>query len=325
MLTIHDRIYGIQNIRETVLIELINSPPMQRLKRINQAGASQYILPHKTISRFEHSVGVMLLLKRFGATIDEQISGLLHDVPHTAFSHVIDFVFQNRNHEYHELFHEHMVASTEIGTILKRHSISDSVIHPEHFGLLERNIPDLCADRIDYALRDYAAWKYDAEAIQAKLDGLIVHRGEFIFNNQISAESFATDYITLDKTAWSNPKELAAYVLLAQALQHALEKKIVTHDDLFTDDATLFTILQEKGDAYVQKKMGYLTPLFRVETATKQHHHLYLTNKTRYVDPKILKNGKIKRLSELSTRYKKMMDAHRAEGKKGWYVFVYSY
>jgi len=50
-------------------------------------------------TRFDHSVGVMLLIRKLGAgsspasaLLKEQVAALLHDVSHTAFSHVIDYV-----------------------------------------------------------------------------------------------------------------------------------------------------------------------------------------------------------------------------------------
>ena len=172
-----DRVYGRQEIRETVLIELVRSRPLARLKGINQAGVSKYLNLRKDVTRFEHSVGVMLLLRKFQASIVEQIAGLLHDVPHTAFSHVADFVHINEHHEFHELFHEQVIAASEIPQILKKHGIPELVIHPEKFSLLEQKIPDLCADRIDYALRDFMAEREDHESIQAKLSGLVVYQG----------------------------------------------------------------------------------------------------------------------------------------------------
>jgi len=156
---INDRIYGSIEITEPVLIELINSKPLQRLKGINQAGASKYVLPEKILTRYEHSVGVMVLLRKLGASLEEQIAGLMHDIPHTAFSHVIDFVFQDENHEFHEKFHASIIKNSEIPAILKKHGFSLKRLLDEHnFKLLERKIPGLCADRIDYTLRDMTAY-----------------------------------------------------------------------------------------------------------------------------------------------------------------------
>ena len=119
---VDDKVYGQTKIEEPVLIELINSSPVQRLKGICQGGPSKYA-NNRTVTRYDHSVGVMILLKRLNATIEEQIAGLLHDIPHTAFSHVIDFVFKNDSHEFHEKFHEKMVMNSEIPSILDRHGI----------------------------------------------------------------------------------------------------------------------------------------------------------------------------------------------------------
>ncbi len=70
--------------------ELINTNVFQRLKKIHQGGAIFLINPNINHTRFEHSIGVMLLIKNLGGSIEEQIAGLLHDISHTAFSHLID-------------------------------------------------------------------------------------------------------------------------------------------------------------------------------------------------------------------------------------------
>ncbi len=320
---ITDRIYDQHEISEPVLVELINSSALERLKRINQAGASQYIYNWKTVSRYEHSLGVMLLLRIHHAHIHEQIAGLLHDVPHLAFSHVVDFVYENERHEYHELFHEEVINNSEIPQILNKYKIPMTVIHPENFKLLERNIPDLCADRLDYALRDFMVWKNDRESIQAKLAGIIVHRGEFMFKYLNTAESFATDYLKQDKQVWADAKETATYLILAQAIKHALDQKILKHEDLFGDDELVMSKLISSGDVFIHKKIEYLTPKFRIEPATRNHYHFYVKTKTRAVDPKVLINGQVKRLSELSPKYKKSFEKHMKEGEKGVYVEVY--
>ena len=320
---IHDRVYGSFDITDSVILELLYTKPVLRLKHINQAGASQYLAPWKNVSRLEHSVGVMLLLRKYGADLTEQIAGLLHDLPHTAFSHVADFVYENPNHEYHEQFHSEFIDKTEIGEILQKHVIPKTVAHPEHFLLLERNLPDLCADRIDYSLRDYFIWKKDVVAIELILRDLVVHRKEFMFRTVDAAHVFSQNYLELDRTSWANPREVALYIIMAQAIRHALDKGILTNKDFFTDDELVYELLKTKGDAYIQKKLRFFTPAFRIEPATKEDHHLFVKTKIRAVDPKVLAKGKIKRLSELVPGFKKELKAHQEAGKQGQYIYVY--
>lgn len=90
-----DAIYGRNEITEPVLLDLMKSDAMQRLKGISQHGVTALLGITPPFSRFDHSVGVMLLVRRLGASLEEQVAALLHDVSHTAFSHVIDFVFND--------------------------------------------------------------------------------------------------------------------------------------------------------------------------------------------------------------------------------------
>jgi uncharacterized protein len=171
---ITDRVYGRVELTEQVIRELIGSSPVQRLRRINQSGASQYVLSGKTVTRYEHSLGVMILLRILGASLEEQIAGLLHDVPHTAFSHVIDFVFKDDNHEYHEKYRSEIVLNSEIPEILTRHGIDiDRILDDTQHTLLERKLPDLCADRIDYTLRDMTARFGYSDTIDAYVKNLM--------------------------------------------------------------------------------------------------------------------------------------------------------
>ena len=95
-MVIQDRIYGNTNIDEPILTDLISSAAIQRLKGISQYGIPQKYYSFPGFSRFEHSLGTMLLLKKLGAGTLEQIAGLLHDVNHTAFSHLTDWVWGDR-------------------------------------------------------------------------------------------------------------------------------------------------------------------------------------------------------------------------------------
>ena len=97
-----DRVYGEVTVDDPGVLALIDCPTFQRLQGIKQAGPSALAFPFKTVTRFEHSLGVYLLLGRLGADRREQVAGLLHDISHTAFSHAVDFVFASEEQDHHE-------------------------------------------------------------------------------------------------------------------------------------------------------------------------------------------------------------------------------
>lgn len=98
---LEDEIYGKIEVNEPVLVEIINSYELQRLKEISMAGyypgCPEFNNPE--YNRYNHSVGVLLLLRRYGASLAEQIAGLIHDVSHSAFSHTIDYIKKDQEGE----------------------------------------------------------------------------------------------------------------------------------------------------------------------------------------------------------------------------------
>ncbi|MBU0666988.1 MAG: HD domain-containing protein [Nanoarchaeota archaeon] len=324
---ITDRVYGETIISEDVLIGLINSNPLQRLKGINQAGASQFTIPGKTVTRYEHSIGVMILLRILGAPVEEQITGLLHDVPHTAFSHVIDFVFPNKNHEFHEKFQEHIINNSEIPEILKKHGFSlERILDEKNFPLLEKNIPDLCTDRVDYFLRDMTATNYcSKERIKKYLNNLIVKDNEIICKEKNTTKRFAEDYLVMDESNWSHPLEVTLYNLLADAIRIGVEKSILTQEDLFKDDQYVYSKLQNSKNNDIMRKLKMINTNLTIKDDMNDYD-FYTKNKLRYIDPKFLdENKKIRTVSEISPKFKKTIEKHNNWINKGFYIKIVSW
>jgi HD superfamily phosphohydrolase len=324
---ITDRVYGKIAITDEVLIELIHSAPIQRLKRIDQAGAFQYALPGKTVSRYEHTVGVMLLLRKLGASLEEQIAGLLHDVPHTAFSHVIDFVFQSKehSHDFHEKFHEKILMASEIPAILKKYGFDIARLLDEHnFSLLERSAPDLCADRIDYALRDFAAFEDAATKARKYMPSLCVHNGEIIFKNRNAAVKFAEHFIRMNEQYWAHQINVAMYQILADAMKIAMERGILTEKDLFQDDAHVYSKLKSSHNPEILKLLGFLRPdLKLVEDSESCQFHS--RTKLRYVDPKFLNpDGTVSKVSDNNQKFATRLNKYKVWVEKGHHIRIVS-
>ncbi len=323
---INDRIYGRIEINDKVLLALIDSLPVQRLKGINQAGASQYVIAGKTVTRYEHSLGVMTLLRKLGASLEEQIAGLLHDVPHTAFSHVIDFVFPSDDHAYHEKFHSDIILNSEIPDILADYNYDvHRILDDSNFPLLERSIPDLCADRIDYSLRDMTASLGYNEKIQSYIDNITIHNNEIIFKDPETARRYAEDYLMMDRTRWSHPLEIAYYQILAEAMKLALEKGILDKVELFKDDSYVYSKLQGSNDSEIKNKLSMLSPGLTI-LDDPDDYQFFARNKVRYVNPKFM-NGQreAQRLSETYPDFNAALTKHIERITRGNYIKILSY
>ena len=325
---ITDKVYGKFVISEPILVELINSKPLQRLKGINQAGASQYAIKRKTVTRYDHSVGVMILLKKLGASIEEQIAGLLHDVPHTAFSHVIDFVFKEKNdkHEFHEKFHKKIILESEIPSILKKFGFDINRIIDEHnFNLLERQLPDLCADRIDYTLRDMVAFEGFKKKINIYLSSFVIRDGEIMMDDRLTAKNFAEDYLRMDEENWSHPQEVALFQILADALKIALEKKIINKADLFKNDKWVYSKLKESKNKSILIKLDMLNPKIKIIDDPK-NFDFHSRNKLRYIDPTYINSeNSATWVSHTFNDFSDKLEKHKEWIKRGNFIKIISY
>lgn len=165
---------------DQIVIDLINTKEMQRLRRIRQLGLGNIAYPGAEHSRFVHSLGVAHVMRRFLDTLREGrdpltnrlqrdlqehrslalASALLHDIGHGPFSHALESV----THVRHERF--------TIGVVLSPHTEVHQVLEAAQTGLsqqvasvIERTFEpsralvkllssQLDMDRVDYLLRD---------------------------------------------------------------------------------------------------------------------------------------------------------------------------
>ncbi|MEN0052194.1 MAG: HD domain-containing protein [Mucilaginibacter sp.] len=236
MMKIEDEIYGQFEVAP-VLEALIKSAPVQRLKNVHQGGAIFLVDPAIKHTRYEHSLGVLYLVKFFGGGIEEQIVALLHDVSHTAFSHVADYVFEHSNEDYHETIFNEVINRSEIPVILKKYGFDTSILINEHYTILERELPDLCADRVDYTLRDlYHAKLIDKADISNFLSELSVQDGYMVVKSDKAGIWIREQFQRLNDAYFKKPEHIYANLQLAQLIKDALDKNLLQKSDLLKDD-----------------------------------------------------------------------------------------
>jgi HD superfamily phosphohydrolase len=163
MATIKDSVHDHIAV-EGVARDLLETPPVQRLRHIKQLGTVTLVYPSANHTRFEHSLGVYHLadeaLSYLGIEGQQaervRAAALLHDVGHSPYSHNIEAVVHRETGKYHDdvqdLLGEGAVASVLTDHGLNPDTVADLVAGEGELGQLVSG--ELDVDRMDYLVRD---------------------------------------------------------------------------------------------------------------------------------------------------------------------------
>ena len=288
---INDSVYGKIEFSKSI-DNIIHSEPLQRLKNIHQGGAMFLAYPAIKTSRFEHSLGVCNLIRILGGDEKEQIAGLLHDISHTAFSHVVDYVLGDREEDFHEK-HKLRFLLNE-GLVLNLRSLGlepEEFLEDDKFHLLEADHPALCADRIDYTLRDLIAWgKISQLEAQQFINSLQVIEDKIVVKSINLGEWFKDNYEYLNHYIFRDRKNILANAELAKLIKKALLINALCLEDLFNDDNFVMNI--------IQKNVLLKEDLKQIKNNLDREVAPDLKFKDRIVDPLVIDDEQIKLLSE---------------------------
>ena len=300
-----DPVYGNVTITEPILQALIRSEAVQRLDNVLQHGISSLIGLTKPITRFEHSLGAMLLVRRLGGSVEEQIAALLHDVSHTAFSHVIDYVLDGHNDQsYHDEVKESYMKTTDLPSILEQHGFDwTDFVDETAFPLLEQPSPRLCADRIDYFVRDCLGLRLATQTeVKQALDHLVVANGRIAVDDLAIARWFAETYLQADDASWANFREVGLYEVTARAIRHGLAVGAITQEDFWLTDAVLWQKLNAYPDAELQSLLGLVS--LETQFIWDEVNPTFLVGtKLRTIDPDVWAGGELRPLSTLDSEF----------------------
>lgn len=297
-----DPLYGDIAIDDPLILDLLDTPPLQRLRRINQYGGVNYIYPDRLqTTRYEHSLGVWHVLRTLGADRATQVAGLLHDVGHTAFSHMVDQALESTTEDFHEEYAQHIPGMDQVNDLLNRASITLQPI--DRYPALKTPMPAIGADRFDYALRDCIAATGDAVDGTAILRHVTLHDGRMHFTDRAVARTFADAFL---RGIWGviyAPDVAVVYQALTEMLRAGLRTGWLTHDDLWTDDASVMKKLTAHA-AEFPKQHRLFTARFRVEPGTPDKHDFcHVKLKIRLIDPPVLQHGTTQPLSHCDPQF----------------------
>lgn len=261
--TYHDPLHGAITLdssdpAEALLIQLIDTPAFQRLRRIRQLGPASLTFHGAEGSRFTHSLGVMYVTRRVFDRLAKRYpvitphrtvalcAALLHDVGHGPFSHTCEEIFGG-NHEFwtQRILRE----SLDIRQLLDRVS---PTLAEEMVQVYRKQYPlpmvsqmvssQLDCDRLDYLMRDSyftgaSYGKLDLDRILLALDYdpetqqlVVVRKGLAAIEHYLVVRYFM--YLQV----YNHSKNIAASWMLKYIIQRAREQYLLGQLEV---DATL--------------------------------------------------------------------------------------
>jgi HD superfamily phosphohydrolase len=307
---IKDEIYGEHRITEPVLLDLLHSPHVLRLRNIDQHGVTGVLALLPNITRLEHSIGAFLLVRTQGATLPEQVAALLHDISHTVFSHVIDGALSAPGEEsFHEVHKDRYVRGmTDLPEMIRRHGLDpDEVLREELFPLVEQPAPRLCADRVDYALRDTVALgklslsqaKWVLRALRAVPDARHPRRILALDDADV-ALGFSRAYIAVDGALWGNSAHGDMSRRLAGVIRNVIQQGLIPEEALWTlSDREFWDLMRNVAS---EEDHGVLEGLEREGIPNNEEMPFVAGTKIRTIDPDVLvsnSDAEIKPLSKV--------------------------
>jgi HD superfamily phosphohydrolase len=176
---IHDPIHDFITI--TPLMErIIDTPEFQRLRELKQLGATYFVFPSATHSRFSHSLGVSHLAGELMETLQKnqarlgisgrdieltRIAALVHDIGHGPFSHLYDEHVKPSTQSDHEIrgcdvFREMVIkyelplTQWELEKVILMINPTNEVKNKWSYQIVANKLCQIDVDKLDYIRRD---------------------------------------------------------------------------------------------------------------------------------------------------------------------------
>jgi len=330
-----DTIYGRMRILDPVLLDLLRCPAMQRLKHVHQLSFGGLFGDDIPYSRYDHSVGVLYLLRLYGATREEQVAGLLHDVSHTVFSHFGDLLFDDdKGYEregpaYQDRTHGLYINQTWIPAILEKHGVPLRVadILSGRYPMLrtEWSRHALSADRLEYNLYEgLMRGRISHDVLLRILNDLAYDddRTVFVFGNASVARLFADLPLYFTEHTWGARGERLRDLLMLRGVRRAMHKGLVSRGDMrhSTADVVMGWLLASE-DFMIQDSLR-LARKYRelYKEGTDEEHDLLVKTKFRGIDPWVRVNDTyaIVRLSAVDEEFATEYHAVWERMRDGW-------
>ncbi|MFQ5977816.1 MAG: HD domain-containing protein [Candidatus Heimdallarchaeota archaeon] len=230
--------------------EVLDSAPVQRMRRLRQLAGSEYVYPGANHTRLEHCLGAMFLAGQLGTELlaaeaniekedirDLRLAALMHDIGHGPFSHLFEAILKKLD-KTHEDLTMWLTTDSEIAPILEeagidvqRHallSVGRRQADPRSF-LSEVIASAVDVDKQDFVIRDsfHTGATYGRGVDIARLNRLIdVLDGHLAVDIRALSvlETFMIARIQSFRSIYFHTTARAAQIMIARALECLYEE-----------------------------------------------------------------------------------------------------
>lgn len=278
-----DPVHDFIHVEDQVVLDLINTPEFQRLRRVKATSVAHLVFHGAEHSRFSHSLGAYeiarritsLFARRHARSTDNPsgwdpnerlvtiVAALLHDLGHGAFSHTFEHLFDTDHEAWTQAI---LTGDTHINQVLRQvgpdfpNKVASVIAKTyDNRQVVELISSQLDVDRMDYLLRDtyYTGTKYGAFDLDRVLrtlrpvdDGIAVD-----FNGFHAVEDYVISRYQMYLQVYFHPVSRGMEVIL----EHLLERA-----------KTLYQEALQRDDADLSFAGPFLAPLFAGEQLTLQ-------------------------------------------------------
>jgi HD superfamily phosphohydrolase len=205
---VRDPIHG--DIKITgILVDLLQTPEVQRLHNIKQLGFAHLVFPGAHHTRFEHSLGSSMIASQIAdiLALNENEKKLitcaaqLHDIGHGPFSHTLESILLERfgvnhvdlteklilgNYDILDAKEQQFISAPKVHEILDKYQVDEKDIVNIIRGKLSKKSylsqllnSTIDVDQLDYLMRDayYTGVAYGMIDIQRLLRTIMIHKG----------------------------------------------------------------------------------------------------------------------------------------------------
>lgn len=294
-------------------------------------------------SRFDHSLSTALMTWNFTKDKKQTIAALLHDISTPVFSHVIDYMKDDRlNQESTEERTEDIIRdSKELLYRLKTDEIDiDHVIDFKRYSIVDNDRPKLCCDRLDSIFINNILWTkktsindvkeiYESICVIENEEGeLELGTSDINIANKIVELSINIGYAT------NMNEDKVPMQLLADIVKNCIDYGYIFEDMLYVyteqDIINIIDSVNEKEVSQLWKTFLTMKEVISEEEILKfdrsNNYYISFDSKMKYVDPIINTEQGISRISKTNINTKKKIEEYKLFKDKKWaYVEKYKF